>query len=251
MNLGKFITVPAGKFTMGSPKDEPQRFEDEVQREVEIKEFELCETLVIQSQWQEVMGSNPSYFKGVNLPVEQVSHNDIQEFISKLNVSQTEYVYRLPTEEEWEYACRSGTATAYFFGEKSRGINSYAWFYENSGMRTHPVKEKKPNPWGFYDILGNVWELTSSLYEPTGSNRVIRGGGWNNYVKLVRSARRNYVTPDYVDSDVGFRLARNKTLPSYTVTLSHTGSAKPARSKFKKIAGLSHEGQPVYRKVKE
>lgn len=165
-NLGHFISIKPGKFLMGSPVTEKDRFDDETQREVTIsKEFEIADAPVTQAQWKEVMGSNPSYFKGDDHPVECVSWEDAQKFIQKLNESQSEYTYRLPTEEEWEYCARAGTTTAYFFGDDPKDLPKYAWFYENSENRTHPVKQKLPNPWGLYDVCGNVWEWCQDWYK--------------------------------------------------------------------------------------
>lgn len=128
--------------------------------------FEICEAPVTQAQYEMVMGNNPSYFKdsGPDAPVETVSFNDAQAFIKKLNEIQNEYTYRLPTEEEWEYACRAGSTTDYFFGNDESDLKDYAWYCENSDNKTHPVKQKKPNAWGLYDMHGNVWEWTESVY---------------------------------------------------------------------------------------
>ncbi len=129
--------------------------------EVKIDEdFYLGKYPVTQQQWKSVMGNNPSYFKGESLPVEKVSHDDVQAFIQKLNTLCGKQHYRLPTEEEWEYACRSGSTLAYFFGDSARQLGEYAWYGLNSGKITHPVGKKMPNEWGVYDMTGNVWEWT-------------------------------------------------------------------------------------------
>lgn len=152
-------------YKMGSPESEKDRFEDETQHDVTLTEsFEMGQFPVTQSQWEAVMGNNPSYFKGENNPVECVSWNDAQEFIKKLNDEDTEYTYRLPTEAEWEYCARGGTTTAYHFSDSPKDLGDYAWFYDNSGGTTHPVGEKKPNQYGLYDMLGNVWEWCQDVY---------------------------------------------------------------------------------------
>lgn len=202
----KFVKIKAGKFIMGSPKYEVGRFDDEAQREIIIeKDFELQTTPVTQKEWKTIMGNNPSYFKGDNLPVESISYNQVLEFIDKLNKKQGEHVYCLPTEEEWEYACRAGTTGPTPF--KEGRLKTYV-HYNNSNPID--VGSKKPNKWGLYDMLGNVWEMTSGLYNGTSAYRVIRGGGWGNGVRSVRSAQRLSVTPGRVDDVVGFRLARTK-----------------------------------------
>lgn len=176
-------------------------------------EFEIMETQVTQGDWTEIMGSNPSYFKGdLNLPVEQVSWNDTQNFIQKLNASQKDYVYRLPKGKEWEFAC----------GKDPEILGDHAWYYENSNNKTHPVKQKKPNEFGLYDMLGNVWEWCEDLYDKnSGSFRVIRGGGWNGSAHGCQSAIRSYWGPDFRYSDVGFRLVRTPVSLG-TVTLDHS-----------------------------
>ena len=161
-----FVEIPAGKFMMGSP--EGVGYSDEhPQHEVVIpKPFFMGICQVTQGEWQKVMGSNPSHFTGdPRLPVESVSWNDCQKFIEKLNALNPEYEYSLPSEEQWEYACRAGSTTKYFFGDEPDMLGEYAWFWENSGSKTHPVGQKKPNPWGLFDILGNVWEWCKDQYK--------------------------------------------------------------------------------------
>jgi formylglycine-generating enzyme required for sulfatase activity len=172
------------------------------------------------------MGSNPSYFKGDKLPVEQVSWNDVQEFIRKLNamdeMEETDK-YRLPSEAEWEYACRAGTTTRYSFGDGEVELGEHAWYADNAGDETHPVGQKKPNAWGLYDMHGNVWEWVQDEYhsnyqdapsdgrawdDGSSSNRVMRGGVWNYYTENCRSANRVSLDADYRDDFIGFRLLR-------------------------------------------
>ena len=146
-----FRWCPAGTFTMGAPTSEEGLY-NETQHEVTLtKGFWMLETEVTQKQWKAVMGTNPSFFKGDDLPVESVSWNDCQEFCEKTGL-------QLPTEAQWEYACRAGTTDAY-----AGNLDEMAWYYSNSGNKTHPVGTKKPNAWGLYDMHGNVWEVVSGL----------------------------------------------------------------------------------------
>ena len=161
---------------------------------------------VTQQQWKAVMGSNPSHFKDETLPVEMVSFDDAQAFIQKLNQLSGKKLYRLPTEEEWEYACRAGSTSEYYFGDDVSQLGEYAWYNGNSGNTTHPVGQKKPNEWGLYDMAGNVLEWTDSWYDSSRSYRVIRGGSWDDYSGYCRSAYRDYDTPDFGFDFIGFRL---------------------------------------------
>ena len=224
-----FKLIPAGTFTMGSPSYEPGRDTDETQHQVTLTQsFYMQTTEVTQDQWIAVMGSNPSNNIGCSdCPVEQVSWNDVQTFISNLN-TWGEGTYRLPTEAEWEYAARAGTTTAFVNGNITVTECSYdpnldvmGWYCYNSSS-TQSVAQKNPNAWGLYDIHGNVFEWCQDWYgaypivpvtDPTGplsgSNRVVRGGGWYNYAERCRSAGRAADTPDSTYSGVGFRLVRN------------------------------------------
>jgi formylglycine-generating enzyme required for sulfatase activity len=197
---------------MGSPSNEPERDNDESQRSVVISDaFYMQTTEVTQGQWRKVMGSNPSSFKycGDDCPVEQVSWNDVQEFIRKLNSMEGTEKYRLPTEAEWEYAARAGTTTAYSFGDSGSELGDYGWYDRNSGNKTHPAGQKRANPWGLYDVHGNVWEWTQDIYKG-GSGRVIRGGSWYGSARYCRSAYRSSGDPGFRDRYLGFRLARTK-----------------------------------------
>ncbi len=224
----KFAHIPAGTFMMGSPSDEPGRDDDEKQHEVRIsKPFYLQTTELSQGQWKKVMGNNPSHFKncGDDCPVERVSWNDAQEFISKLNQLEDTTIYRLPTEAEWEYACRAGTSTIFSFGDDEGKLGEYAWYKNNSKNRTHPVKRKESNPWGLYDMHGNVFEWVEDdwhdsykgtptdgsawIYEPRGPSRVMRGGSWDFEAHFCQSAARNGVVPGNQDGVIGFRVARD------------------------------------------
>jgi formylglycine-generating enzyme required for sulfatase activity len=218
----EFVLIPAGKVSYAwEGKDEFG--EDIRQRTVTIsKPFYLGKFEVTQEQWVAVMGegSNPSKFKGRTNPVEQVSWDDVQVFIQKLNQKEGGNKYRLPTEAEWEHAARAGTTTEYFLGDDPAALSQYAWFSENSQGTIHPVGEKKPNPWGLYDIYGNVWEWVADWYgdyragtvaDPTGpdsgSTRVVRGGSWSGTAETCRSAGRNRGVPGFRGGSLGFRLA--------------------------------------------
>jgi formylglycine-generating enzyme required for sulfatase activity len=163
---------------------------------------------VTQQQYEAVMGSNPSEFKGANNPVENVSWDDAVAYCAKLSSLPAELaagrVYRLPTEAEWEYACRAGTTTEYSFGDNEQDLGKYAWFETNSGSKPHAVGEKLPNGWGLYDMHGNVWEWCS---DAEGSFRVLRGGSWFYGAAYCRSAYRRTNVPTFRHANIGFRLA--------------------------------------------
>jgi formylglycine-generating enzyme required for sulfatase activity len=223
-----FASVPAGSFSMGSPSSESERGSDEGPvHTVNIQSFELMTTEVTQAMWEEVMGTNPSNFTGdPNRPVENVSWNDCQEFITRINDFDLSYTYSLPSEAEWEYACRAGTTTRYYWGNdpNSTEIDQYAWYTDNSNSTTHPVGQKLPNAWGLYDMSGNVLEWCADWYHesysgaptdgsawvsPSGSYRVIRGGSWNYSAGGCRAADRYGIGPDSGVDFLGFRLARS------------------------------------------
>jgi formylglycine-generating enzyme required for sulfatase activity len=221
----KFRLIQPGTFMMGSPASEAGRDSNERQHQVTLTQpFYMGIYPVTQSEYARIMGSNPSYCKGDRHPVEKVSWEDATEFIQKLNGLSEERaagrVYRLPTESEWEYACRAGSSTAYCFGEDEARLGEYAWYGKNSGNKTHPVGQKAPNAWGLYDMHGNVWEWCSdwqggypsgSVTDPTGAStgsyRVLRGGCWSNEAASCRSAFRLRFVPSDRYSPLGFRLA--------------------------------------------
>ncbi|MFZ4082964.1 MAG: SUMF1/EgtB/PvdO family nonheme iron enzyme, partial [Pirellula sp.] len=221
----KFRLIQPGTFMMGSPESEAGRYRDEGQHQVKLtKQYFMGIYPVTQSEYQRIMGSNPSYFKGDRHPVEQVSWVDATEFIQKLNGLPEERaagrVYRLPTESEREYACRAGSSTAYCFGEDEARLGEYAWYDSNSGNGTQAVGQKASNAWGLYDMHGNVWEWCSDWHgdypsgtvtDPTGpstgSFRVNRGGGWSNEAAYCRSANRDGYGPSFRYYHLGFRLA--------------------------------------------
>ncbi|HEY9844443.1 MAG: SUMF1/EgtB/PvdO family nonheme iron enzyme [Candidatus Sericytochromatia bacterium] len=218
----KFNLIPAGSFLMGSPNNEIGRESDERQHQVTIaRPFYLQTTELTQGQWQAVMGFNPAHFNNdPNLPVENVSFEDVQSFIQRLNDRQ-EGRYRLPTEAEWEYAARSGSSAAWAFGPQAGRLDAFAWFSANAEGRTHKVASKSPNAWGLYDMYGNVWEWVADWYgeypdqtvpDPMGpaegSFRVVRGGAWFIEAPLARSAVRGRNAPGYKAVGLGFRLVR-------------------------------------------
>ena len=212
VDLGKgvkldLVLIPAGEFMMGSPDSDRDGFDwEKPQHKVRItKPFYLGKYLVTQEQWQTVMDSNPSLLKGPKNPVEQVSWEDCQKFLGKLNTKSAAGggKFQLPSEAQWEYACRAGSKTRYCFGDDEKQLGEYAWYDKNSGGKTHPVGEKKPNAWGLYDMHGGVWEWCADWYKDykespvddpmgaaTGSFRVFRGGSWYFPAGGCRSAFR-------------------------------------------------------------
>jgi len=214
----EFVLIPAGTFIMGSAE-----FSNVTPHQVTIsRPFYLGKYPITQREWMLVIGNNPSSFKGDNRPVETVSWNDCQEFIRKLNAREGVNKYRLPTEAEWEYACRADSKTRFCFGDGDHILSQYAWFDENSGDETHPVGQLNPNDWGLYDMHGNVWEWCYDWYEDyqvrsltdpsgpsSGSIRVCRGGGWLNGAEGCTSAYRIDYDPGNRNHNLGFRLARS------------------------------------------
>ena len=220
----EFVLIPAGTFQMGCSSEAEDCADDEKPRHSATisQPFYLGKHEVTQAQWQSVMGSNPSKFKGADRPVDSVTWHDVQEFIKKLNAKEGREAYRLPTEAEWEYAARAGSATAYCFGDDAGQLGDYAWHQGNSGRETHPVGRKRANAWGLYDMHGNVgewgqdwygnaYESAGAVTDPqgpeAGEGRVLRGGSWFSMAKRVRSAMRGRLAPDKRLDNVGFRLA--------------------------------------------
>ena len=228
----EMVKCPEGSFMMGSSEEELGRLEDEKLHLVTFtKPFYIGKYEVTQSQYSALMDKNPSVFIGANNPVEMVSYNDAKAFCDKMNLKYLNilpkgYKFDLPTEAQWEYACRAGTNTALNNGKnltKEEGacpnLDEVAWYCENSGKTTHEAGQKKPNAWGIYDMHGNVWEWCRDWYgeypkedvtDPTGaysgSNRVNRGGSWNNNARNCRSANRNNNNPDNRNNNIGFRI---------------------------------------------
>lgn len=220
----EFVIIPSGSFQMGSPSSESGRDNDENLHWVSVQSFELMSTEVTQGMWEEVMGSNPSYNSGDVWPVENVSWNQCQTFISRLNDLDPSHTYRLPTEAEWEYACRAGTTTRFYWGtsDSESVINRYCWYVGNSYSSTNEVGLLEPNSWGLYDIIGNVMEFCEDTYTSDYSNcptngrayrskdseHVGRGGGWSRNASGCRSAYREQFSPFDAIGVLGFRLAR-------------------------------------------
>ena len=239
----QFVMVPSGEFQMGCSEgvkpNECSKDEKPRHRVQLTKAFEIGKTEVTQKQWQAIMGSDPSAFKGEDLPVEQVTFLQVHEFLNKLNARNDGFLYRLPTEAEWEYAARAGTTDQY-----AGSLHDMAWYNdgqaaargtgafqnENSPVgllvpEPHPVATKKPNAWGIYDMRGNVAEWVEDFYDPnyysnsktadpkgaaTGDGRVVRGGSFRVYPWLTRVSLRTVFPETYEFNDLGFRVVREK-----------------------------------------
>ncbi|HVR87625.1 MAG TPA: formylglycine-generating enzyme family protein, partial [Planctomycetota bacterium] len=222
----EFVYIKRGTFMMGgkdAPGPEYQLDERPEHRVTISKGYFLGKTEVTQAQWEAVMGSNPSKWKGPDLPVEQVSWDDCQNFLKKLTEKTRGQlkgrVAMMPTEAQWEYACRAGTRTRWTFGDNEKGIGEYAWTKENSGGQTHPVAQKKPNPWGLYDMCGNLWEWCQDWGAPypagdavdptgaaTGDRRILRGGSFDYVSAPTRSGYRSRYNPAPRDANDGLRV---------------------------------------------
>jgi formylglycine-generating enzyme required for sulfatase activity len=231
------VFIPAGAFRMGSPTNEPGRVPKEgPQTEVTISQgFWMGKDLVTQGEYQALIGNNPSYFSPSNgftlaltRPVDSVSWFDATYYCEQFTQRElaagriaTNDVYRLPTEAEWEYACRAWTSTSFCYGDDPgyTSLTNYAWYFENSGSMTHPVGQKLPNSWGLCDMQGNLEEWCQDWYGPylggrvidpqgptTGSLRVLRGGYWEDTASYCRSAARNLHEPDAKHYHIGFRV---------------------------------------------
>jgi len=233
------VLLPGGTFTMGDENEI-----DSPLHEVTVSAFYIDTHLVTQEQYEKLMGDNPSRWKGKTNPVEQMRWSDAVRYCNArskaeglepcydLNTWKCNFAangYRLPTEAEWEYACRAGTKTAYFFGDDASKLKAYAWYEDNSGGKPHPVGTKPANPWGLYDMHGNVWEWCNDFYKvdyyqespkenprgpETGETKVLRGGAWKFSAESCRSGYRYNENPGYADVcfgyDIyGFRCVRN------------------------------------------
>ncbi|MCX7824323.1 MAG: formylglycine-generating enzyme family protein [Verrucomicrobiae bacterium] len=216
----QFVAIRPGSFMMGSERSADWKPVHEV---TFAKPFYMGKYEVTQEQWERIMGSNPSNFKGPKNPVEQVNWDDCQSFISKLKEKLPGRAFRLPTEAEWEYACRAGSTNDFCFGNDVGRLRDYAWYIANSDNTTHPVGEKQPNAWGLYDMHGNVWEWCQDIYrdnymgapadgsaweQAQGSvtNRVLRGGSWYSEPSALRSPNRGRAPPAYPGICYGLRL---------------------------------------------
>jgi formylglycine-generating enzyme required for sulfatase activity len=220
-NTGVKLTlrlIQPGTFQMGS--DTGASEEKPVHEVIISKPFYLGKFEVTQAQYEAVIGKNPSEFKGANNPVEQVNRDDAEEFCQKLSQITGEN-YRLPTEAEWEYAARAGTTTKYYWGESDSDAGNYAWYEDNSGYKPHPVGQKQPNPWGLYDMSGNVWEWCSGRHynypsevarDPqellNGDMCVYRGGCWYSISRFISSANRGWSMPASSGNNIGFRIVK-------------------------------------------
>ncbi|MDW7732838.1 MAG: formylglycine-generating enzyme family protein [Methanolobus sp.] len=220
----EFVKIPAGDFAMGSPEDETYSNNDErPQHLVSIQgDYYIGIYEVTQEQWKEIMDTEPFYFKGDDLPADKISWNDANKFIEKLNQMEGTDKYRLPTEAEWEYAARAGTTTAYSFGNDASELVDYGWYDANSEDKTHAVGLKEPNPWGLYDIHGNVaeWVLdeyhTNYFKAPTDGSEwtggvdrhVYRGGSWTSNDVNCRSGNRDEISPGSRKENIGFRIVK-------------------------------------------
>lgn len=219
----KLRYIPPGSFLMGSPDSEQGRWDDEGPQHLITFTggYWLADTPCTQEFWQEVMGNNPSRFQSPRRPVEQVSWDDVQLFLKKLDEGIADGMAQLPTEAQWEYACRAGTRTSTYAGEEEGLRKEIAWFDANSGAKTQNVARKRPNPWGLFDTLGNVWEFCAAVwtskYADTGEIdlaesvadpfRVYRGGSWFYDVRLARAACRVRAEPGIRRDDLGFRFS--------------------------------------------
>jgi len=218
-----FRWCPAGTFAMGSPASVEGRKEDETPHQVTLSRgFWMLETETTQAMWESVMGDNPSHFKGAKLPVEMVSWDDCQEYITKLNAhlagtpgAPAGFKFSLPTETQWEYACRAGTTTAYHFGNTLTKVQANFENDKSTDVGSYPA-----NAWSLRDMHGNVWEWCADWYgdypggavtDPTGAStdscRVVRGGGWNGFAEVCRSASRGIYVPSHRRHILGLRLA--------------------------------------------
>jgi formylglycine-generating enzyme required for sulfatase activity len=206
--------IPAGTFLMGSVREQP------IHRVTLSRDFYMGRVPVTQAQWEAVMGSNPSQFRGPDRPVEQVTADDCEVFIKRLNAA-GKGTFRLPTEAEWEYACRAGSAGRFCFGDEESLLGDYAWYGANSNGQTQPVGTKRPNAWGLHDMHGNVWEWCQDWWDDYGAGpatdprgppsgfmgaRVFRGGCWRGGPDFAESAHRGGRGPGYRASILGLRI---------------------------------------------
>jgi formylglycine-generating enzyme required for sulfatase activity len=209
----EFVLIPGGTFEMG---DNEWSYSKPIHT-VSIKPFLMSKYETTQAVWQKIMQSDPSNFKGANRPVERVSWDMCQTFCQKTGL-------QLPSEAQWEYACRAGTTGKWYYGDSESQLGEYAWYDGNSGSQTHDVGGRQPNAFGLYDMSGNVWEWCQDWWHdnyngapsdgrvwdtPTGSDRLFRGGSWYYDPQYCRSAARYYYSPDSSYYDLGFRCLRS------------------------------------------
>ena len=232
----EMIYIPGGEFLMGSndydydydgdgyddddDNDDDDHDDEKPRHNVKLSPFFIGKYQITQAQLKKVMGVNLSYWEGDSLPVENVSWNGAVRFCETIS-KQTGKTYRLPTEAEWEYACRAGATTKYCFGDDMKSLGDYAWYYENSNGKSHPVGQKNPNAWGLFDMHGNVWEWRQDWYEKnyysqspsenpegpsSGTSRALRGGSWGGNHFICRAANRGDFPPGGLDRHIGFRV---------------------------------------------
>ncbi len=225
----KMVLLPAGSFIMGEESEV-----DSSPHEVSVSSFYIDAHLVTQEEYEKLMQDNPARWKGSKNPIEQVRWSDAVRYCNARSEAEglqpcydlttwkcdfNANGYRLPTEAEWEYACRAGTKTSYFFGNDASKLKEYAWYDENSGGKPHPVGEKTTNPWGLYDMSGNVWEWCNDFYKvdyytespkndprgpETGETKIVRGGAWKFSAESCRSGYRYNEDPGYADVCFGY-----------------------------------------------
>jgi formylglycine-generating enzyme required for sulfatase activity len=228
----KFCWCPPGDFQMGSPETAPNHQLNETQYKVTLSRgFWMQQTELTQDQYQQLMGSNPAFYKGEQNPVESVTWTEATEFGRRLSELPPEKkagnLFRLPTEAEWEYACRAGSTTVFCHGDDEAGLEEYAWYHQNSARTTHPVGEKKPNAWGLHDMHGNVSEWCQDFFgdypreaaiDPrgpkSGDKRTLRGGGWFQVAMWARSSHRDAYVPSARYVGLGFRLVATMQAPN-------------------------------------
>jgi len=250
----EMVRLPGGRFTMGDENEI-----DAPPHEVVISSFYIDKYLVTQEEYRRVMGKNPSRWKADKNPVEQVRWSDAVRYCNArsllegiqpcydLNTWRCNFDangYRLPTEAEWEYACRAGTKTAYFFGDDPSKLKDYAWFEQNSGSKPQPVGQKKPNPWGLYDMHGNVWEWCNDFYKvdyyqdspeenpkgpETGETKVVRGGAWKFSDESCRSGYRYNEAPGYADVCFGYDIYGFRCVRNAAAAINIDGPVKTSR----------------------
>lgn len=226
----EMVVIPAGSFVMGTPDavrsaaNDSSNDKEKPARAIAMKSFSLGKYEVTQAEWVALMGENPSENEGKNFPVDHVSWEMAQSFVEKLS-KRTGKNYRLPSEAEWEYAARAGTANEFYGSDDTASLDAHAWFNGNSGMEVHAVGEKKPNRFGLYDMHGNVWEWTQDCWNPdykgapdtqaawqegNCESRVNRGGSWFNVARMLRSAFRARFATTLKSPYFGLRVARSE-----------------------------------------
>jgi len=224
----QFVRIPAGSFTMGSRTGGAA--EQPAHTVTFAKPFYMSRYLVTQAQWRQIMNEDRGYYKGSTEPVNNLNWNMAQDLIARLNYAVPRLKFSLPTEAQYEYACRAGSTGEYCFGDDVRKLPEYGWFKANSGYRQQPVGQKKPNAWGLYDMHGDVYVWCQDVWQKTydgapidGSARtdgqldyrVIRGGAWCYDASYLRSARRSFIKPDPHGPLIGLRLVLMVAPPTY------------------------------------